>query len=73
MTLKECKALLEQNTQLMWDELANGSHATMRRLLDLCLHRSVVKDMIIEELEKELEERRNWETRPFQEKKKDVA
>lgn len=69
MTLKECKDLLAMNTQLMWQELATGSHATIGRLLDLTLHRSIVKDMIIENLEKELEERRNLETRPFQDKK----
>lgn len=76
-TLADLKRLLKENEELTWAELAKGFlKFDTRRVLDLGLHRSIVKDMIIEKLEAELAERRNLETRPFQDQKqakKEVA
>ena len=66
LTLKDFKALLAKNDILLAEELAKGLEGSLRRLLDLALHRSIVKDEIIKALETrvaELESRVNNVTR----------
>jgi hypothetical protein len=58
LSLVEIRALLAQNETLLQLELQHlqaDPHRSVRRLTDLMLHRTVVKDMLIAELEKQVE------------------
>ena len=55
LTIKELKDLLNQNELETRALLAQGSVLNTRRLCDLALHRSVLKDSLIQALETELQ------------------
>lgn len=67
MDLKQLKALLDKNSEWLAAAI-NNPDTPARRLFELQLHRSLVKDLIIEAQDKLLNERRNLDTRPFQTK-----
>lgn len=59
LTLQDYYRLLAQNEALTWAELYEGDpkrrRSDMRRLLELQLHRTIIKDCIIELLEKQVQ------------------
>lgn len=57
LTLKDYYRLLAENETLTWAELQDDPkrrRSDMKRLLELQLHRTVIKDCIIELLEKQI-------------------
>lgn len=67
MNLTELKALLQKNSEWLQAALNNPDTST-KRIFELSLHRSLVKDLIIEAQEKIINERRDLATRPFTKK-----
>lgn len=59
LTLQDCYRLLALNEALLQDEInsdcPNRRRSDMRRLLELQLHRTIIKDCIIELLEQQVQ------------------
>lgn len=56
LTMLELKELLELNEQLMIKALRSKEHNSTQRLFELTLHRTVLKDTVIELLETRIRE-----------------
>lgn len=53
LTLEQIKELLKQNEVLTVEAMRNQSVDSMQRLFDLAMHRSILKDTLIETLERD--------------------
>ena len=54
LTLEQLKILLAQNEALLQHEVDLGQKGSFQRLTELMLHRTLLKDMVIDELEAQL-------------------
>jgi hypothetical protein len=57
LTLLELKELLKENEMLMAEAMRSKALDSTQRLFELTLHRSMIKDMMIELMESELQVR----------------